>query len=470
VNSVTTTPPGVDAAGEGYFARHVKVRPKIVHGRWARLRAATLCLTLGVLYVAPWLRWDGRQAILLDLPQRKFHLFALVLWPQDLIYLTALLVSAALLLFLLTSLFGRVWCGYACPQTVFTQIMVWLERLFEGDRGQQLRLAERSWSLGKTSRKLAKWSAGISVAAASAFSAVALFVPAPDLATRLLAGTLGGWEILFLVGFSGVILLFAAKMREQVCTYMCPYARFQSAMFDRDTWIVSYDAARGEPRGARRPAQRPPGLGDCVDCKLCVQVCPTGIDIRDGLQYQCIACTSCIDACDGVMDRIGSPRGLVRYTTQNALDGVSTQTWRPRPWIFGGALIALGGFLAAALAARVPLALDVLRDRNAAYRETTEGRIENVYRLKVLNMDRVAHRYAVGASGLPSLAVATTDGPIEVSAGEVRDVVVRISVDPRALARRSTPIQIHLEAEDDRSLSVREAARFVGPRLENVPR
>ncbi len=455
--------------GNSYFSVHQKVHPRIVHGRFSRLRIAALFLTLGLLFGLPWLRWGDRQAFLHDLPARKFYFFGLVFWPQDLIYLTAVLVVAALALFLFTALAGRVWCGYACPQTVFTQVLVWIERWVEGDRASQIRLRKNGFSLPRTSKLVIRWLLWIAFALFTAFSTLGSFTPIRELGSRILAGSLGPWETFFLAFIVVAILLFAGKMREQVCIYMCPYARFQSAMFDRNTLIVSYDPARGEPRGARgkesaREALKP--LGDCVDCTLCVQACPTGIDIRNGLQYQCIACTACIDACDEVMDKVGSPRGLVRYTTLNAMENLRTKILRPRVAAYGLLMAGIIAAVAVSLAHRVPVAFDVLRDRNAPYREARDGRIENVYRLKVLNMEEQARTYLLRASGLPGITVDYEAGDLDVTAGQVRDVPVRLRVAPDDLHEHSNEIELELFAADDAKISVRESARFLGPRPE----
>ncbi len=451
-------------ARNSFFSVHQKVHPRIVHGRFARLRVAALFLTLGVLYGLPWLRWDGRQAFLHDLPARKFYFFGLVFWPQDLIYLTAVLVVAALALFLFTALAGRVWCGYACPQTVFTQVLVWIERWVEGDRASQLRLRKNGFSLPRAWKLAIKWVLWIAFAMFTSFSAMGSFVPIRELGGRILAGALGPWETFFLGFIVVAILLFAGKMREQVCIYMCPYARFQSAMFDRNTLIVSYDPARGEPRGVRAKETAEKPLGDCVDCTLCVQACPTGIDIRNGLQYQCIACTACIDACDEVMDKVGSPRGLVRYTTLNAMEHRPTRILRPRVAAYVLLMVGIIAAVTVALARRVPLAFDVLRDRNAPYREARDGRIENVYRLKVLNMEERPRSYRLRASGLPGITVDYEAGDLDVAAGQVRDVPVRLRVAPADLHDHSSEIELELVALDDERIAVRETARFLGPR------
>ena len=457
-------------AGNSFFSVHQKVHPRIVHGRFARLRIAALFLTLGLLYGLPWLRWGGRPAFLHDLPARKFYFFGLVFWPQDLIYLTAVLVVAALALFLFTALAGRVWCGYACPQTVFTQVLVWIERWVEGDRASQIRLRKNGFSLPRNMKLAIKWSLWLVFALFTAFSTLGSFTPIRELGGRILAGALGPWETFFLVFIVVAILLFAGKMREQVCIYMCPYARFQSAMFDRNTLIVSYDPARGEPRGARgkesaRTPEKPEKpLGDCVDCTLCVQACPTGIDIRNGLQYQCIACTACIDACDEVMDKVGSPRGLVRYTTLNAMENLKTKILRPRVVAYSLLMVGIIAALAVSLAHRVPVPFDVLRDRNAPYREARDGRIENVYRLKVLNMEEQPRTYLLRASGLPGITVDYEAGDLDVAAGQVRDVPVRLRVAVDDLHEPSNEIELELVAADDAKIAVRESTRFLGPR------
>lgn len=452
-------------SGGSFFSAHQKVHPRIVHGRFSRLRIAALFLTLGLLYGLPWLQWGGRQAFLHDLPARKFYFFGLVFWPQDLIYLTAVLVVAALALFLFTALAGRVWCGYACPQTVFTQMLVWIERWVEGDRASQIRLRKNGFSLPRNTKLAIKWTLWLVFAFFTAFSTLGSFTPIRELGSRILSGALGPWETFFLCFIVAAILLFCGKMREQVCIYMCPYARFQSAMFDRNTLIVSYDPERGEPRGARAKATAEKPLGDCVDCTLCVQACPTGIDIRNGLQYQCIACTACIDACDEVMDKVGSPRGLVRYTTLNAMEHLKTRILRPRVAAYALLMLGIITALAISISNRIPVAFDVLRDRNAPYREARDGRIENVYRLKVLNMEEQPRSYRLTASGLPGITVDYEAGDLDVAAGQVRDVPVRLRVSPGDLHEHSNKIELQLVATDDPRIAVRETARFLGPRL-----
>ena len=311
------------------------------------------------------MNWNGRQAILFDLPARQFHLFGLVMWPQDFIFLTLLLVIAGLTLFFSTAMAGRLWCGYACPQTVWTEVFLWMERAIEGDRARRLKLDRAPWSLDKLLRKGGKQVAWITFALWTGITFVGFFTPIRTLLPNAFAFQLGPWETFWSLFYGFATYGNAGYMREQVCKYMCPYARFQSAMFDKDTLVITYDAKRGEPRGSRPRGVDPRsrGQGDCIDCKACVQVCPTGIDIREGLQYECIACAACIDACDSVMDQVQSPRGLIRYTTQHALDGKATKLLRPRVIVYATILTVLCVVFVVALGMRKPLAMDVLRDR-----------------------------------------------------------------------------------------------------------
>ncbi len=458
-----TSHPASDDLGEWLYAKREKIYPREVHGLYAGLRVAAACALLGVYYGLPWLHWEDRQAVLFDLPARKFHIFGLTFWPQDFVYLAALLVLAGLSLFFFTALAGRLWCGYACPQTVWTEVFLWIERFFEGDRAAQMRLARAPRSFRKLRIKISKHAAWLLFSAYTGFTFAAYFTPMRELWAALWGASLGPWESFWIVFYGFATYGNAGWMREQVCLYMCPYARFQSAMLDKDTLIIGYDARRGEPRGSRARGSDPKaqGLGDCIDCRLCVQVCPTGIDIRQGLQYQCIGCGACIDACDGVMDKMAYPQGLIRYATESALEGRPVRILRPRVLIYGILLLGLLGGFAYALSERVPLGLDVIRDRKALFRERA-GRIENVYTLKVLNMDERPHRYALQAEGIPGLEV-SMDGPIEAEAGTVVEVPVRLLAEESRLKSRSTPVTFVLTATDDDRLSAHEEARFLGP-------
>jgi cytochrome c oxidase accessory protein FixG len=449
---------------QALFAKREKIYPREVHGMFAALRIASVIALLGIFYGLPWFNWDGRQSILLDLPARKFYIFGLSFWPQDFLYLTLLLIIAAMALFFFTTLAGRLWCGYACPQTVWTETFLWIEQLVEGDRRQQMRLDKTKWDFRKFRIKITKHSLWIVFSLFTGFTFVSYFTPARVLAQEVLNLSLGPWEAFWLFFYGFATYGNAGWMREQVCIYMCPYARFQGAMFDDDTLIVSYDKQRGDPKGARRSSidHRRSGLGDCINCTLCVQVCPTGIDIRDGLQYQCIGCSACIDACDDVMDKMNYPKGLIRYTTHNALEGKPTRIFRPRILLYGFILLSMFTMFTHSVLNRVPLGLDVIRDRNQLYRETM-GLIENIYTLKILNMDDKAHTYQLSVSGIDGITIDSEQDTIYVEAGNVQDFPVRLQADESSLLKRSNEISLSLIAIDDKELSVIEHARFLGP-------
>ena len=447
------------------YEAHKKIYPREVSGRFSRLRVISLLALLGIYYVTPLLQWDGRQAILFDLPGRKFYLFGLTLWPQDFIYLAALLILAGLSLFFFTALLGRVWCGYACPQTVWTEAYLWMERKIEGNHNQRMKLDRAPNSAAKIRVKALKHTVWIAFSLWTGFTFVAYFTPIDELAAELVNFSLGPWETFWILFYSFATYGNAGFMREQVCKYMCPYARFQSAMFDSDTLIVAYHPERGEPRGSRRRGVDPAevGLGDCIDCRVCVQVCPTGIDIREGLQYECIACSLCIDGCDEIMDKMNYPRGLIRYTTENSARGKPQRILRPRILVYATILLVLCGLLVAHISQRVALDLDVIRDRNTLYRETRDGLIENVYMLKILNMDNNAHEYKLRAEGIDGLKLVVDEPKISVPGGTVQQLVVRLQADEFNLEARSVPVSFHLQAVDSNHLRVVEEARFVGP-------
>jgi len=448
----------------GLYAARQKIYPREISGRFQRLRVIAVWALLGIYYVLPWIRWEGRQAVLFDLPARKFHIFALTLWPQDFYFLTWLLVIAALALFFFTALAGRLFCGYACPQTVWTETFLWMERLAEGSRSQQMKLARAPWTTDKILRKTAKQAMWISFALWTGFTFVGYFTPITELAGKVLQFSTGPWETFWVLFYGGATYVNAGYMREQVCKYMCPYARFQSAMFDRDTLIITYDESRGEPRGARKKGtdHKARGLGDCVDCTLCVQVCPTGIDIRKGLQYECIACAACIDACDEVMDKVGYPRGLIRYDTQHGLEGKRKRVIRPRTIVYASLLALLVTGFAVTLSGRNVVGVDVIRDRNALFRERSDGRIENVYNLKILNKDREAHEFRITGSGLEGLEVDYAGPTVFVAPGSVQSVPVRIRV-PRGSVQGGTDLMFGIEAVGRPDLTASGKARFIAP-------
>ncbi|MAT66208.1 MAG: cytochrome c oxidase accessory protein CcoG [Gammaproteobacteria bacterium] len=447
------------------YQKRQKVYPREVHGLFARLRVAGVLVLLGLYYFVPWLTYDGHQAVLFDLPARKFHIFGLVFWPQDFFYLAMLLVIAALSLFFFTALAGRLWCGYACPQTVWTEVFLWMERKIEGDRPRQMKLDKSPLTFRKFRIKATKHAAWIAFAAWTGFTFVGFFTPIRELAVSLMNFSLGPWETFWILFYSFATYGNAGWLREQVCIYMCPYARFQSAMFDKDTLIISYDEARGEPRGSRKRSEdrAGKGLGDCIDCTMCVQVCPTGIDIRNGLQYQCIGCAACIDACNDVMDKMGYPRGLIRYTTENRLEGRPTHVLRPRTLVYGLILLALLAGLVYAIANRVPVDLNIIRDRNALYRETPMGLVENIYTLKLINMDERAHTYQLTIEGLEQAELAYQQDALKVPAGAVAELLVQVRIDPVHLDRPSNEIFFVLQSQENPDIRIRQSGRFLGP-------
>ena len=454
-----------DSIDQELYAKREKIYPREVHGLFANLRVLGVIVLLGIYYGLPWVRWEGRQAVLLDLPARQFHIFGITFWPQDFFYLAVLLIVAALSLFFFTALAGRLWCGYACPQTVWTEAFLWIERKIEGDRLKQMKLDKAPWTARKIFIKSAKHALWLLFSLYTGYTFVGYFTAIQELARDLFIFNLGPWETFWILFYGFATYGNAGWMREQVCIYMCPYARFQSAMFDKDTLVISYDQARGEPRGSRRRStdHRALGMGDCVNCSLCVQVCPTGIDIRHGLQYQCIGCAACVDVCDQVMEKMQYSKGLIRYTTEHAMHGIKTRILRPRVMVYATLLLGILAVLVVAISQRVPLELDVIRDRNALYRETNEGLIENIYTLKIINKDRNEHRYRISISGLEGIELLNEKGHFSVPSGEVLNVPVRARVDPFYLEKRSSTITFWISSLDDESIHQTESARFLGP-------
>jgi cytochrome c oxidase accessory protein FixG len=454
-----------DDVEKSLYAKRQKIYPREVHGLFAALRTMGVTTLLGLYYIVPWLQWDGRQAVLFDLPERKFYILNMVFWPQDFFYLTLLLIVAALSLFFVTALAGRVWCGYACPQTVWTEAFLWIERKVEGSRPQQMKLDKQPLSFHKFRIKATKHFLWVAFALFTGLTFVGYFSPLRELASNFLTFSNGPWETFWIYFYALATYGNAGWLREQVCLYMCPYARFQSAMFDKDTMIISFDKTRGLPKGPRKKNvdKVEAGLGDCIDCTICVQVCPTGIDIRDGLQYQCIGCAACIDACDDVMDKMNYDRGLIRYTTENTLMGKHTHVLRPRVIVYALILMGITAGAFYSILTRLPIGMDVIRDRNSLYRETNEGLIENVYTIKLLNMDKQEHTYKLTAEGIPDLILKKDMDKIVVKSGEVIELPVRVQVDAYNLKQRSNEIKFKLQVVDDDELSVVEDARFLGP-------
>jgi len=446
------------------YLAHAKVYPREVTGRFARLRTASVWVLLGIFYLLPWINWGERQAVLFDLPARKFFILGLVFWPQDFIFLTWLLIIAALSLFFFTAVGGRLWCGYACPQTVWTESFLWMERVTEGNRSARQKLDRGPWTAQKLARKSAKQFLWISAGLWTGFTFVGFFTPIRTLAAEVQLLTLGPWETFWVLFYGFATYGNAGYLREQVCKYMCPYARFQSAMFDKDTLVITYDTERGEPRGSRPRGTDPRarGLGDCIDCTLCVQVCPTGIDIRQGLQIECIACAACVDVCDTVMDKMGSPRGLIRYTTEHAVHHKATHVIRPRVLIYGALLAALMVGFVVAVAMRSPVSLDVIRDRNSLYQLTGNGKVDNVYTIRILNKTEHPQRFVLEAQGATELEVLSAVHEYAVPSGAVYSVAVRVrraAYEPLG----AETITLVLHSLDDPRVLTTTKARFLAP-------
>ena len=462
------------AEGGGLFSlyeSHGKIYPRSVSGRFTRLRWLAVFFTQILFYGLPWLNWNGRQAVLFDLGARKFYLFGVVLWPQDFIYLAGLLVIAALSLFFFTAVAGRLWCGYACPQTVYTELFMWVEQRVEGDRPAQMKLDAGPWTLRKLRLKATKHTLWVLLALFTGFTFIGYFSPIRELAGQILTLQLSAWQLFWWLFYSFATWGNAGFMREQVCKYMCPYARFQGAMFDRDTLVVTYDAHRGEPRGSRGRKVDPAaaGLCSCIDFTLCVQVCPTGIDIRQGQQYECIGCGACIDVCDTVMDKMQYPRGLVRYATSRAVEeniqgtGMRGHLLRPRVIVYALLLLVLMSALLGSLATRNPLKVDIIRDRNALARIVEGGDIENTYRVHFMNASERPVRIQVGVEGIAGIHI---EGPqqFDVPATANRAVPVNVRISPDTGKPGANTIHFLIRPEGDTVGSRTEKATFMVPR------
>ncbi len=506
----------LDGGGDSLYVKERKVYPRDVHGKLDRLRRLAVWWLLGMFYVFPWLGWDGRQAVLFDLPARQFHVFGLTFWPQDFSFLALLLIILALTLFFVTAVAGRLWCGFACPQTVWTEVFLWMERWTEGDRSKRMKLDAGPWNREKVLRKGAKHFLWVVFSLWTGFTFVGFFTPIVGLADRVWPFGWNGWETFWVLFYGLATLGNAGFLREQVCKYMCPYARFQSAMFDRDTLIIAYDPMRGEPRGPRKrglgsvaergrglldkftaydyvfraakhpsaadsraqargvitfdagdqeaaplPKFAPEELGDCIDCTMCVQVCPVGIDIRNGLQYECIACGLCVDACNDVMDKMGYERGLIRYTSQNAIDGEPTKVLRPRILVYGAFLLALVVAFAWGIGSRSPLIVDVLRDRNALYRVVGED-VDNVYTLKLVNKTDSAQQYVVTLEPANPAIRLRGGSQVQVDAGPAQVLSVPVELTAPGDTRGRHDVTFVIESADG---SARETvdSSFFGP-------
>lgn len=438
--------------------KRTKVYPKSVAGPFRSIRWGVSALLLTVYFLLPWVKYDGRQAVLFDIPGRKFYVLDVIFWPQDVYYLAILLVLLVVALFVFTAVAGRLWCGYACPQTVFTDIFMLIERLIEGDRLKRMALDKSLWSAGKSARKAVKHIAWLAFSFATAFAFVSYFVPPGVLIERLTTFNLTSANIFWLGFFTFTTYGDCGFLRELMCLVPCPYGRFQSALFDPDTLIIGYDPARGEPRGKKDGK----ALGDCVDCTLCVQACPTGIDIRKGLQYECIACAQCIDSCNAVMAKLGRPEGLIRYGSLSSIAGGKTKVLRPRVVVYALGITLIFATLSYKLSTRVPLDIEVLRDRTSLYQTSKDGRVSNMYTIKAMNKDTKDHRYIIKAEGIDAGIIIGTN-PIAVKSGEVYKTNLALVMDRNAARVRISHFDFVIEDVEDPEVSAKRESTFLVP-------
>ncbi|PYC22713.1 cytochrome c oxidase accessory protein CcoG [Pseudomonas alcaligenes] len=458
-----TPPPAKGGESVDLYASREKIYTRAFTGLFRNLRLGGGAFLFLLYFGTVWLSWNDRQAVWWNLPERKFFIFGATFWPQDFALLSWLLIICAFGLFFITVFAGRVWCGYTCPQSVWTWIFMWCEKVTEGDRNQRMKLDKAPMSASKFARKAAKHTLWLLIGLVTGLTFVGYFSPIRELIPDLLSGAADGWAYFWVGFFTLATYGNAGWLREQVCIYMCPYARFQSVMFDKDTLIVSYDPRRGENRGPRKKTAdyKAEGLGDCIDCTMCVQVCPTGIDIRDGLQIECIGCAACIDACDGIMDKMGYPRGLISYTTEHNLSGQKTHLLRPRLIGYAVALVTMMGLFAWAIASRSLVEVDVLKDR-VLFRENEQGHVENVYTVKLMNKAQRDLTYLISVEGIDGLRY---EGKREVkaAAGEVLSLPVELSIEPEKLPSSANEILFKVQALEDPSIESDADSRFIGP-------
>lgn len=461
-----TIQPADDSGVDIYPARS-RIYVRAVKGTIENARRFFGFIFLALFAVIPWLQYNGQQAILFDIPEQRFNLFAITLWPQDLTVLAYIFIVAAFALFFVTTFAGRVWCGFMCPQTTWTYMYIWLEEKIEGSANKRIKLDQRQLDFDKFWRKALKHFSWIAVALLTSLTFVGYFTPIGALFIDFFTLQTGFWVAFWVLFFTFCTYGNAGWMREIMCIHMCPYARFQSAMFDKDTFTVAYDERRGEGRGPRSRKATPEqlqanNLGDCIDCNLCVQVCPTGIDIRNGLQYECINCGACVDACNGVMDKMGYAKGLISFTSEHELSGGKTNIIRPKLIGYALVLCVMVGLLGLDFMLRKPLELDIIRDRNSLYRETNEGLIENVYTLKVLNKSQTEQVYNITVSGLKD-AVFIGAQQVTVAGGEVFSLPISIAMDAYDIESAVTEFTFSVSTTqiDGTVVSVEEHSKFL---------
>ncbi|MFW2177922.1 MULTISPECIES: cytochrome c oxidase accessory protein CcoG [unclassified Moraxella] len=425
-----------------------RVHPRFVTGFYQNIRVFSMYFLLLLFLVLPWLKWDGHQAIWFDFPESRIILFGSTFLPQDVSIFAFFFIIAAFSLFMVTVYAGRVWCGYACPQTIWTHLYQYTEKIVIGDRNKQFKLDKQPWNAEKVTKRGIVYVLWLIFAFITAFTFVSYVVGTDYLISHFFAWSNLTWVFLFIFTFA--TFANAGYMREHFCTHICPYGRFQSVMFDKDTLIVSYDYKRGEPRGARKKGKEEPNLGDCINCLMCVQVCPTGIDIRDGLQVECIQCAACVDACNEIMDKVGLPRGLVRYSTERQLEeGQASKLLRPRLFAYSAVITILFGVAIYAFSSRMPLQIDIRRDRNQLSSVNAQGLIENTYIIKVTNKTQQPHEYAVSLTPQKGLTLDSRFKTIPLEAGESYDMPVSVLGDPKVVGQGKTPIQMQVISVDD---------------------
>ncbi|EHA1127076.1 cytochrome c oxidase accessory protein CcoG [Vibrio navarrensis] len=430
-------------------------------GTYQKLRRYGGWFLLVLFAMVPWISYGDRQAILLDFSHQQFNFFGTTLYPQDLTLLALLFMIAAFGLFFITTFLGRVWCGYLCPQTVWTFMYIWFEEKLEGSANKRRKQDAGKLTTDLALRKTIKHIAWFAIALATGFTFVGYFVPIRDLVVDFFTLNASFGPVFWVMFFAICTYGNAGWMRSIMCIHMCPYARFQSAMFDKDTFIVGYNTKRGEQRGPRSRKADPKqlGLGDCIDCDLCVQVCPTGIDIRDGLQYECINCGACIDACDTTMERMGYEKGLISYTTEHRLSGKHTKVMRPKLIGYGLVLLVMIGLFFAQVASVDPAGLSVIRDRSQLFKVNSSGEVENTYTLKVINKTQQNQEYQLDVKGLSDVSWYGKQ-TIHVSPGEVLNLPLSLGVNPDKLSSSITTIQFIL-TDKSNDFSIEVESRFI---------
>lgn len=432
-----------------------RVHPRFVTGKYQNIRVVSMYFLLALFLILPWIKYDDRQAILFDFAQQRFYIFGLTFLPQDFYFFAFFFIISAFTLFMVTVYAGRVWCGYACPQTIWTHMYQYVEKWVIGDRNKRIKFDKAPMNAEKIAKRSLVYFIWFIMALITALTFVSYVVGTQDLYFSW--QSLGGipfptWSTMtwsFVGMFTFATYVNAGYMREHMCTHICPYGRFQSVMFDKDTLIVSYDYNRGEPRGTRKKGTHPENLGDCIECTMCVQVCPTGIDIRDGLQVECIQCAACIDACNDVMDKVGYPRGLIRYTTERQLvEKEDTKIISPRIFAYLLLLTALFGVLIYTLNDRVPLEIDIRRDRNALSSISAQGSIENSYIVKITNKTQDKHTYNIALEPQKGMSLQLRFNDLPLDPGESYDMPLSIYGDPAVIDKGQTPIVLTVESDD----------------------